>query len=195
MDPRMLAQAQAHAMAQVQAFAAMQGQQMWNNQQGGYGGPPPGFNPNYPGQFNPGNGNGGGGLGFPMAPPRQNQHNPHFQQQQRPYQGHQNQQHPNHHQQQHQQHHQQQFPQPPSTPSVPLPTKPLEAEICKHGVDCSKPTCPFSHPSPVATKYSGLVLSSEACEKGLQCDDLVNNSSFFLPFLDVYLLTFSIIII
>lgn len=171
MDPRILAQAQAQAMAQ--AYAAMQGQMGWPAN-GGYGAPA--FNPAFspPGHFNP---NGpAGGLGFPMAPPRQQQ-NPYqqnqFQQQQQFQQNQQNQfqRHPNHQQQQ-----QNSFPVPPPVAaSVPLPTKPTDPEICKHGVDCSKPTCPYSHPSPVATKYSGLVLSSEACEKGLACDDLVRS--------------------
>lgn len=63
--------------------------------------------------------------------------------------------------------------QPKVATPVALPSKPLEEDICKHGVDCSKPACPYSHPSPVATKESGLVLSSEACEKQLTCEDAV----------------------
>ncbi|GAA5904264.1 hypothetical protein JCM6882_003182 [Rhodosporidiobolus microsporus] len=59
----------------------------------------------------------------------------------------------------------------PATPPVVLPSKPQQEAICKHGVDCSKPQCPYSHPSPVATKESGLVLSSDACEKQLKCED------------------------
>ncbi|KAK4704437.1 hypothetical protein P7C70_g1772, partial [Phenoliferia sp. Uapishka_3] len=59
----------------------------------------------------------------------------------------------------------------PTPAPVALPTKPTDESICKHGVDCTKPTCPFSHPSPVATKASGLVLFSEACEKQLACED------------------------
>ncbi|GAA5845655.1 hypothetical protein JCM11251_002080 [Rhodosporidiobolus azoricus] len=58
-----------------------------------------------------------------------------------------------------------------ATPPVVLPGKPAQEAICKHGVDCSKPQCPYSHPSPVATKESGLVLSSEPCEKQLKCED------------------------
>ncbi|GAA5850013.1 hypothetical protein JCM8547_000982 [Rhodosporidiobolus lusitaniae] len=59
----------------------------------------------------------------------------------------------------------------PAAPPVKLPSKPEQEAICKHGVECTKPQCPFSHPSPVATKESGLVLNSEACEKQLKCDD------------------------
>ncbi|GAA5980016.1 hypothetical protein JCM10908_001500 [Rhodotorula pacifica] len=59
----------------------------------------------------------------------------------------------------------------PTGPPVVLPSKPTQDSICKHGVDCTRPQCPYSHPSPVATKESGLVLSSEACEKQLKCED------------------------
>ena len=77
---------------------------------------------------------------------------------------------------------QQQRPKPP----VVLPKKPELEAICKHGVECTKPTCGFSHPSPVATKESGLVLSSEACDKQLSCQDPVR----FLPlYLSLALLT------
>ncbi|GAA5985744.1 hypothetical protein JCM11641_007200 [Rhodosporidiobolus odoratus] len=58
-----------------------------------------------------------------------------------------------------------------AAPPVALPSKPEKEDICKHGVDCTKAQCPFSHPSPVATKESGLVLSSAACEKQLKCED------------------------
>ncbi|GAA6035125.1 hypothetical protein JCM8097_006376 [Rhodosporidiobolus ruineniae] len=59
----------------------------------------------------------------------------------------------------------------PATPPVVLPSKPEKEDLCKHGVECTKPQCLFSHPSPVATKESGLVLKSEACEKQLKCED------------------------
>ncbi|BGP36804.1 mRNA-binding protein nab2 [Rhodotorula kratochvilovae] len=62
-------------------------------------------------------------------------------------------------------------PHKPAAPPVVLPSKPAQEQICKHGVECTKPQCPYSHPSPVATKESGLVLSSEPCEKQLQCED------------------------
>ncbi|BGP04818.1 mRNA-binding protein nab2 [Rhodotorula toruloides] len=59
----------------------------------------------------------------------------------------------------------------PATPPVVLPSKPLQEALCKHATECTKPACPYSHPSPVATKESGLVLSSEPCEKQLKCED------------------------
>ncbi|GAA5911497.1 hypothetical protein JCM8208_006857 [Rhodotorula glutinis] len=59
----------------------------------------------------------------------------------------------------------------PSGPPVVLPSKPAQEQICKHGVECTRPTCPYSHPSPVATKESGLVLSSDPCDKQLKCED------------------------
>lgn len=73
--------------------------------------------------------------------------------------------------------------QPPhsNVPTLPIPSKPASEQICKHGVNCTKATCPFSHPSPVATKDSGLVLSSDPCEKQLLCTDIVR-SFFFLEF-------------
>lgn len=139
-------------MAQAQAFAAMQG--VWGAPPGvgaaGFGGPPapnpmaPAFNPAFGG---PGAGGRGGKGGFGGA---------------------------------HQQHQQQRngppapAPAPPAPKSVVLPTKPEQEQICKHATECTKPPCPFSHPSPVATKESGLVLSSEACEKQLDCEDPVS---------------------
>lgn len=71
---------------------------------------------------------------------------------------------------------QQKAPQPKPQKAVPLPTKPEQEQICKHATECSKPPCPYSHPSPVATKESGLVLSSEACEKQLDCQDKVSRA-------------------
>lgn len=65
----------------------------------------------------------------------------------------------------------------PQPKSVVLPTKPEQEQICKHATECTKPPCPYSHPSPVATKESGLVLSSEACEQQLECKDPVSSSS------------------
>lgn len=74
---------------------------------------------------------------------------------------------------------QQKFQKPAPAPvAIVLPSKPTDEQICKHGVDCTKPACAFSHPSPVATKESGLVLSSEACEKQLKCEDPVRFGSF-----------------
>lgn len=56
-------------------------------------------------------------------------------------------------------------------PPRPLPSKPTNDALCKYGVDCHNPWCDMSHPSPVATKESGLVLSSEPCEKQIKCED------------------------
>ncbi|KAM0756619.1 hypothetical protein T439DRAFT_321320 [Meredithblackwellia eburnea MCA 4105] len=170
--PQMMAQAQATAMAQ--AFAAMQ----WAAAQQNGGVVPPGFGP--PGGFSggpPGAGGFGGAPGFPGGPnQRQGGPNQPFQQQQ-PFSNNNQQKRPqqNGH-----------FPGGPGRPNAgapqnqnqqqqhqnaTIPTKPLEEQICKHGVDCTRPTCPYSHPSPVATKDSGLVLSSEPCEKQLNCED------------------------
>lgn len=79
---------------------------------------------------------------------------------------------------------QQGFPQPnaeqhqqrPKKPSKPvrLPDRPSSEELCKYGVDCKNAICKYSHPSPAATKESGLVLSKDVCEKNLDCDDKVS---------------------
>ncbi|GAA5923203.1 uncharacterized protein JCM15063_003569 [Sporobolomyces koalae] len=142
LPPPVLGQAQAHAMAQAQAFAQMQN--VWNSPATGFGGAPPqqGFNPqaapfNPQGGFNGSSKNGpfrGGPAGAGQRPPH-HQHNS------------------------------------AAAPAVALPKKPENEAICKHGVDCTKPPCGFSHPSPVATKESGLVLSSESCDKQLSCQD------------------------
>ncbi|CEQ38955.1 SPOSA6832_00399, partial [Sporobolomyces salmonicolor] len=149
LPPAILAQAQAHAMAQAEAFATMQN--VWSSPAGAFpggpGGPPGGFNPNAA-PFNPAFGGPGAPNGLRGAPGS------------RPPAA------------------------KPATPPVVLPTKPEQEQICKHGVECTKPQCPFSHPSPVATKESGLVLSSEPCEKQLKCEDPVRPfcTSFFLAF-------------
>ena len=67
----------------------------------------------------------------------------------------------------------------PYVAPVPIPTKPVSEQICKHGIKCTKPTCPFSHPSPVATESSGIVLSSEACDAQLSCVDMVSLALHF----------------
>jgi hypothetical protein len=56
-------------------------------------------------------------------------------------------------------------------PGVAPPTRPQSPTLCKFGVKCTNATCRYSHPSPVATTESGVVLSSEACDKGPGCDD------------------------
>lgn len=145
LPPQVLAQAQAHAMAQAQAFAQMQN--VWSTPAAAFGAPQAaGFNPQAA-PFNPGSPFGGpvpSQTGFRGGPPQQ--------------------------QQQQQQTRQPRTSKPPAPPVV-LPKKPELEAICKHGVECTKPQCGFSHPSPVATKESGLVLSSEACEKQLACED------------------------
>jgi hypothetical protein len=60
---------------------------------------------------------------------------------------------------------------------VKLPPRPTSEELCKYGVDCKNAICRYSHPSPAASKESGLVLSKEVCDKGLQCEDKVITSS------------------
>ncbi|GAA5834033.1 hypothetical protein JCM9279_004197 [Rhodotorula babjevae] len=146
LPPHIMAQAQANAMAQAQAMAAIQN--VWNA-------PPGAFNPN-------------GGAGAPArggAPfnPNAPAFNPAFGGPGGPGGG---------------------AGGPPrggpsgaggaprpSGPPVVLPSKPASEQICKHGVECTRPQCPYSHPSPVATKESGLVLSSDPCDKQLKCED------------------------
>jgi hypothetical protein len=53
----------------------------------------------------------------------------------------------------------------------PLPAAPTSVEICKFGVGCTHKRCPYSHPSPVATQASGMVLRTEACPNGKECKD------------------------
>lgn len=55
--------------------------------------------------------------------------------------------------------------------AVSVPERPQSPTLCKFGPKCTNPTCRYSHPSPVATPESGLVLSNEACEKGKDCKD------------------------
>ncbi|RPD71878.1 hypothetical protein L226DRAFT_525021 [Lentinus tigrinus ALCF2SS1-7] len=51
------------------------------------------------------------------------------------------------------------------------PARPQSPTLCKFGTKCTNPICRYSHPSPVATAESGVVLSTEACEKGKDCKD------------------------
>lgn len=145
-------------MAQAQAFAQMQN--VWSTPAAAFGAPQAaGFNPQAA-PFNPGSPFGGPvppQAGFRGGPPQQ--------------------------QQQQQQTRQPRTSKPPAPPVV-LPKKPELEAICKHGVECTKPQCGFSHPSPVATKESGLVLSSEACEKQLACEDPVSYPLYFLVSVD-----------
>lgn len=72
-------------------------------------------------------------------------------------------------------------PAPPITPSTSSssqtrpafipPERPQSPTLCKFSLKCTNPLCRYSHPSPVATPESGVVLSNEACEKGKDCKD------------------------
>ncbi|KAF8484095.1 hypothetical protein JB92DRAFT_1627960 [Gautieria morchelliformis] len=56
-------------------------------------------------------------------------------------------------------------------PSISGPERPGTPSLCKYGLKCTNPQCRFSHPSPVATVESGVVLSTEFCPKGKDCKD------------------------
>ena len=58
-----------------------------------------------------------------------------------------------------------------ATAPLDIPTRPLSPTLCKFVANCNNPTCRYSHPSPVATMESGVVLSTEPCPKGISCDD------------------------
>ncbi|KAI0776266.1 hypothetical protein BD413DRAFT_491320 [Trametes elegans] len=51
------------------------------------------------------------------------------------------------------------------------PERPQSPTLCKFALKCTNPLCRYSHPSPVATAESGVVLSNDACEKGKDCKD------------------------
>ncbi|KAG1746489.1 hypothetical protein EDB19DRAFT_1905929 [Suillus lakei] len=59
----------------------------------------------------------------------------------------------------------------PPKPAYSLPERPQSPTLCKFGIKCTNSQCRYSHPSPVATAESGVVLSTEACEKGKDCKD------------------------
>jgi hypothetical protein len=64
----------------------------------------------------------------------------------------------------------------PSTPKPPrlnfaVPERPQSPTLCKFSLKCTNPHCRWSHPSPVATPESGMVLSNEPCEQGKECKD------------------------
>jgi hypothetical protein len=69
-------------------------------------------------------------------------------------------------------------PQQPQAPPQAVPTKPSDDGLCKYGTECKNAYCKFAHPSPAATKESGLVLSAEACENQLECKDPVRGVLF-----------------
>lgn len=51
------------------------------------------------------------------------------------------------------------------------PERPQSPTLCKFALKCTNPLCRYSHPSPVATAESGVVLSNDACEAGKNCKD------------------------
>ena len=59
----------------------------------------------------------------------------------------------------------------PTRPSFAVPDRPQSPTLCKFSLKCTNPHCRWSHPSPVATPESGMVLSNEACEQGKDCQD------------------------
>lgn len=50
--------------------------------------------------------------------------------------------------------------------------------LCKFGPGCTKPDCPFAHPTPAAGQ-DGLVLRGEMCPKGRNCQ---NREVLLTPF-------------
>ncbi|KAI0261252.1 hypothetical protein BC834DRAFT_483270 [Gloeopeniophorella convolvens] len=59
----------------------------------------------------------------------------------------------------------------PAKPAFAVPERPQSPTLCKFSLKCTNPHCRWSHPSPVATPESGVVLSNEACEQGKDCKD------------------------
>jgi nuclear polyadenylated RNA-binding protein NAB2 len=59
----------------------------------------------------------------------------------------------------------------PLAPGFAVPERPQSATLCKFGLKCTNVSCRWSHPSPVATPESGVVLSNEPCENGKNCKD------------------------
>ena len=60
---------------------------------------------------------------------------------------------------------------PAQRPGFIPPERPQSPTLCKFSTKCTNALCRWSHPSPVATAESGVVLSTEACEKGKNCAD------------------------
>ncbi|KAI0767061.1 hypothetical protein C8Q74DRAFT_1354926 [Fomes fomentarius] len=58
-----------------------------------------------------------------------------------------------------------------SRPGFVAPERPQSPTLCKFALKCTNPICRYSHPSPVATAESGVVLSNDPCEKGKDCKD------------------------
>ncbi|KAI3618858.1 polyadenylated rna binding protein [Moniliophthora roreri] len=59
----------------------------------------------------------------------------------------------------------------PARPAYAIPERPQSPTLCKFGVKCTNAHCRWSHPSPVATIESGVVLSTDHCENGKDCKD------------------------
>ena len=56
-------------------------------------------------------------------------------------------------------------------PAYAIPDRPQSPTLCKFSLKCTNAHCRYSHPSPVATAESGVVLSNEACTNGKECKD------------------------
>ena len=56
-------------------------------------------------------------------------------------------------------------------PGFVAPERPQSPTLCKFNLKCTNPLCRYSHPSPVATAESGVVLSNDPCENGKNCKD------------------------
>ena len=59
----------------------------------------------------------------------------------------------------------------PQQPTYAIPDRPQSPTLCKFALKCTNAHCRYSHPSPVATAESGVVLSNEACAMGKECKD------------------------
>ncbi|KAJ3997820.1 hypothetical protein F5050DRAFT_1749355 [Lentinula boryana] len=57
----------------------------------------------------------------------------------------------------------------PPRPAYAVPERPQSPTLCKFGLKCTNAHCRWSHPSPVATVESGVVLSNDPCENGKDC--------------------------
>ena len=71
----------------------------------------------------------------------------------------------------------------------PVPLKPVDSQLCTFATTCKNAWCRYSHPSPAASKETGLVLSTDACEKQLLCEDAVrsvpSSSAFRGPMIEL----------
>ncbi|KAJ3543289.1 hypothetical protein NMY22_g3200 [Coprinellus aureogranulatus] len=59
----------------------------------------------------------------------------------------------------------------PKSATYAVPERPQSPTLCKFGTKCTNAHCRYSHPSPVATSESGIVLSNDPCENGKDCKD------------------------